>query len=189
MHSLALLVDELSSKKDIFFSLQKRQSLKSSAIIAHKVTDFLEYVKKSLFHFDNLCTKDRNHNIELINALGVLMNDLADLYTSVGGETAANEIRKQGDFTQKVVVSFSSSNFTIVLFSLFRRTSTSLEISTFFLLTVTPLALPSWLLTVWMILPGSLRMLEWRICAASWIWTALYYPSHILTEVLVKPLN
>ena len=55
--------------------------------------------------FDNLCTKDKHHNIELINALGVLMNDLADLYTSVGGETAANEIRKQGDFTQKVVVS------------------------------------------------------------------------------------
>ena len=117
MHSLALLVDELSSKKDIFFSLQKRQSLKSSAIIVHKVTDFLDHVKKSFSQFDNLCTKDKDHNIELINALGVLMNDLADLYTSVGRETEANEIRKQGDFTQKVVVSFPSSNFTIVLFS------------------------------------------------------------------------
>ena len=87
------------------FPCRKKQSLKYSAIIVHKVTDFLDHEKKSFSQFNNLCTKDRNHKIKLINALGVLMNDLADLYTSVGGETAANEIRKQGDFTLKDVVS------------------------------------------------------------------------------------
>ena len=86
-------------------------------------------MKKSFSQFDNLCTKERNLNIELINALGVLMNDLADLYTSVGGETAANEIHKQGDFPKKVVVSylvFLSIMFSYVL--LLRSPSTSLEI-------------------------------------------------------------
>ena len=33
------------------------------------------------------------------------MTDLADLYRDLGGLTAAQEIRKQGDFTKKVVVS------------------------------------------------------------------------------------
>ena len=48
------------------------------------------------------------------------MNDLADLYTSVGGDTAANEIRKQGDFTQKVVVSLAIiSQFYFFLFLFF----------------------------------------------------------------------
>ena len=33
------------------------------------------------------------------------MTDLADLYTDLGGETVADEVRKQGDFTKKIVVS------------------------------------------------------------------------------------
>ena len=43
--------------------------------------------------------------------------------------------------------------------------STSLEISTLSLLTVTLLALISWLPTPWKILLELLRMLEWRNCA------------------------
>ena len=46
--------------------------------------------------------------------------------------------------------------------------STSSGISTLSLLTVTLLALISWLLTLWKILLELLRMLEWRNCANNW---------------------
>ena len=38
-----------------------------------------------------------------------MMSDLAVLYTDLGGEIAAEELRKQEDFTKKVVVRLGRS--------------------------------------------------------------------------------
>ena len=105
LHSLGVLVNELSSRDDIYFSAQKRQSLKSSAKIVTKVTNFLTQLTKSFFKFDRICTKNKDYSIEVITAMGDMMTDLADLYRAVVGTTAAEEIYEQGDFTKKVVVS------------------------------------------------------------------------------------
>jgi len=102
LNSLAALVDELSSKNDLFFSTQKRQSLKSAAIIVYRVTDFLDHVQKSFSKFDHVCSKDKETSTGVLNMIGELMNDLALLYTALGGETAAAEIRQQGDFVRSV---------------------------------------------------------------------------------------
>ena len=104
MLSLAGLLDELSSKDDLYFSTQKRQSLKSSAKIVSKVTNFL--TKESHFKFDHFCTTDKEYNTEFITAIGKMMSDLADLYIDLGGFVAANGLREQEDFTNKVVVSY-----------------------------------------------------------------------------------
>merc|ERR1711892_40543 len=103
LQSLAGLVDELSSKDDIYFSTQKRQSLKSSAKIVIKVTDFLSKLTNKFSRFDRFCTSDKSYNIEVITALSEMMADLAGLYRALDGHDAAFEISKQGDFTQKVV--------------------------------------------------------------------------------------
>ena len=105
LSSLGVLVNELSSRDDIYFSAQKRQSLKNSANIVTKVTNFLTQLKKSFSKFDRICTNNKDYNIEVITAMGDMMTDLADLYRAIGGSTAAEEISKQGDFTKKVVVS------------------------------------------------------------------------------------
>ena len=49
---------------------------------------------------------DRSFNIEAVNSIASLMSDLADLYSELGGLTAAAEIRKNEHFIKKVVVSF-----------------------------------------------------------------------------------
>ena len=56
MRSLGALVAELSSKDDLYFSTQKRQSLKTSAQIVSKVANFL--VKESHFKFDHFFVHD-----------------------------------------------------------------------------------------------------------------------------------
>ena len=115
MSSLGVLVDELSSKDNIYFSTQKRQSLKSSAKIVTKVTNFLSKLKRSFSKFDRICTKNKDYNIEIITAMGDMMTDLTDLYRAVGGSAAAEEISEQRDFTKKVVVStILFSNYQIV---------------------------------------------------------------------------
>ena len=103
MQGLSALVEELSLNDDLYFSTHKRQSLKSSALIVSQVTDFLN--KESHFKFDHFCTKEKEYNTEFIVDVGRMMSDLADLYTALGGFTAANELRKQEDFTRKIVVS------------------------------------------------------------------------------------
>jgi len=105
MHNLSDLLDELSSKSDLYFSPQKKQSLKSSSKIVSKVTNFL--VQKSHFKFENFCTKDKEHNTDFITAVSKMMGDLADLYTDLDGDTAANEIRKQENFTKKAVATIN----------------------------------------------------------------------------------
>ena len=105
LRTLGDLVDELSSNDDLYFSIQKRQSLKSSAKIVFRVTNFLTELKRYFSKFDQYCTRGNSYNIEIITAIGDMMTDLADLYRDLGGLTAAEEISKQGDFTKKVVVS------------------------------------------------------------------------------------
>ena len=102
MRSLGSLVDELSSKDDLYYSAQVRQSLKSASKILSTATKFLK--KESHFKFDHFCTKNKDYNKEFFTAIGNMMSDLAVLYTDLGGEIAAEELRKQEDFTKKVVV-------------------------------------------------------------------------------------
>merc|ERR1711892_1491289 len=101
MRSLGALVDELSSKDNLYYSPHRRQTLQDSAQILSKVTNFL--AKESNFKFDNFCTKDKKNNKEFINAVGNMMSDLADLYTDLGGLTVATEVRIQEVFTKKVL--------------------------------------------------------------------------------------
>merc|ERR1712123_518583 len=103
LHSLADLVDELSSEDDIYFSIQKRQSLKSSAKIVIKVTDFLSKLTNKFSRFDRFCTSDKSYNIEVISELSEIIADLTNLYRDLDGHDAAFEISKQGDFTRRVV--------------------------------------------------------------------------------------
>merc|ERR1712123_367687 len=101
MNSLGALVNELSSKEDVYYTTHGRQTLKTSAKILSKVTKFL--TKESHFKFDHFCTKDKAYNKEFIGSVGNMMNDLADLYTGLGGVTAASELARQEIFTKKVV--------------------------------------------------------------------------------------
>ena len=107
LRSLGDLVEELSSRNDIYFSTQKRQSLKSSAKIITRVTNFLSQLKNTFSKFDRICTRNKEYNIEVITAMGDMMTGLADLYRELGGNTAAQEISKQRSFTQQIVVSRS----------------------------------------------------------------------------------
>jgi len=101
--SLVVIIDELASKEDLHFSLHKKQNLKSSAKIVSHVINFLAQLKTSFSKFDRLCTMDKNYNIAVIHTIVSLMKDLADLYTNLGGLTAAAEIMKNESFVKQAV--------------------------------------------------------------------------------------
>merc|ERR1711892_750888 len=106
LRGLAVLVDELSSNTKIT-GLQTRQELKTTAKTISGVTTFLTKLNKAFTKFDKFCTSDKEYNVEAIIAIGEMMTDLADLFAILGGISDAEEIRKQGDFTNKVVANIN----------------------------------------------------------------------------------
>ena len=111
LRSLAVLFDELSSTNEMYLALQTRQELKNSAKITSAVTTFVTQLNKSFSKLDQFCTSDKEYNIESITAIGEMMTGLADLFGALGGIRDAEQIRKQGDFTNKVVVSTAGNFF------------------------------------------------------------------------------
>merc|ERR1711892_1308320 len=93
LHSLAALVDELSSTNEFYMPPQSRKELKTSAKIISGVTSFLVKLNKSFTEFDKFCTSDKEYNVEAITAIGEMMTDLADLFSVLGGITDAEQIR------------------------------------------------------------------------------------------------
>jgi len=107
LRSLAALVDELSSSSNLYLIQQTRQQLKSSAGIISRVTTFLTQLHKSFAKFDQLCSSDKEYNIEAFAAIGEMMTSLSGLFGELGGVKDAEQIRKQGDFTKRVVATIS----------------------------------------------------------------------------------
>ena len=169
LRGLAVLVDELSSNTKIT-GLQTRQELKNTAKTISGVTSFLTKLNKAFTKFDKFCTSDKEYNVEAITAIGEMMTDLADLFAILGGISDAEEIRKQGDFTNKVVVSRSRLIWFIFSFNFCRRISISLEAWILDLWSATKLVRLRWLLKLWKILPNLLMMLELKACAINLIW-------------------
>ena len=127
MRNLKSVLIDLSTKDDLYYTPQVRQTLTNSADILSKATTFLE--KESHFTFEHFCTEDLDHNKEFIGAVSNMMGDLADLYTELGGDMAAKGIRKQQDFTKNLMVRYAKyflSWFIIVVF--YRVRLTNLEI-------------------------------------------------------------
>jgi hypothetical protein len=118
LRSLAVLADELSSSTEIYMAHHTRTELRTSAKIISGVTTFVTDLNKSFTKFDKFCTSDKEYNIEAITAIGDMMTGLADLFVVLGGISDAEEIRKQGDFTKKVVVSRTALIFFSFLISL-----------------------------------------------------------------------
>jgi len=102
LRSLAVLVDELSSSNQIT-GIETKEKLKTSAKIISGATTFITQLNKSFTKFDKLCSSDKEYNVEAITSIGDMMSGLADLFGALGGISDAEDIRKQEDFTKRVV--------------------------------------------------------------------------------------
>merc|ERR1712086_1068950 len=102
LFAVLLFFDELYSSNQIT-GLQTREELKTSAKIISGATTFITKLNKSFTKFDRLCSTDKEYNVEAITSIGEMMSGLADLFGALGGISDAEDIRKQEDFTKRVV--------------------------------------------------------------------------------------
>merc|ERR1712130_593573 len=103
LRSLAVIVDELASTNQLALTPAGRGQLKESANTISAVVTFLTQLRANFARFSQICTADKQYNIESIQAVGDLMVNLADLFGSLGGVQTGENIRKGQAFVQKVV--------------------------------------------------------------------------------------
>ena len=105
LRSLAVLVDELSSSNQLILSPTGRAQLKESANTISAVTTFIEQLGSTFSRFENTCTADKKYNLDSLNAIGDLMVNLADLFSSLGSVQTGEKIRRGKAFVGKLTVS------------------------------------------------------------------------------------
>jgi len=103
LRNLAVLVDELSTTRDLALTPQGRGQLKQSANVIVAVTTFITKLRANFLRFQQVCTADKQYNIEAINAVGDLMVDLADMFGALGGVQQGEKIRNGKAFVNRVV--------------------------------------------------------------------------------------
>lgn len=105
LRNLAVLVDELAYTKDLALTPEGRGQLKQSANVISAVTTFITKLRANFLRFQQICTADKQYNIEAIGAVGDLMVDLADMFGALGGVQSGEKIRSGKAFVGRVVVS------------------------------------------------------------------------------------
>jgi len=103
LRSLAVLVDSLASSYQLNLSPEGRALLKKSGSTISAVTTFLTQLRETFSRFEEICTADKQYNLEAVNAIGDLMVHLADLAGSLGGVKIGESIRKGKVFTERIV--------------------------------------------------------------------------------------
>ena len=105
LRNLAVLVDQLSLTRDLNMTEEGRGELRQSANVISSVTTFITRLRETFVKFQLVCTPNKQYNIKSLNAIGDLMEHLADVFGSLGGIQEGENIRKGKNFVNKIVVS------------------------------------------------------------------------------------
>lgn len=105
LRSLALLTSELAEKPNIYRRV--REDLRKSSAYISTVTTYLTKLKATTARLSNFCTDDNKYKRDSITAIGDLMEDLADLYGSLGDAKTGEKIRYGKVYIDQVTAQIS----------------------------------------------------------------------------------
>ena len=101
---MADVVDSVASSELIQLTDEDRARLKESSAVIYSVTTFVSLTRETFNKFNEICTEDRQYNLDAISSIGDLMNHLADLFGARGGIETSEALRKGKLYTEKIVV-------------------------------------------------------------------------------------
>ena len=93
LRSLAVLVTEIADKPELSLKYGVKSQLRQSAAVLSTVTTFLEQLKSDIARMEKFCTANNQYNRDSIVAIGDLMENLANMYSSLGDIKTGEKIR------------------------------------------------------------------------------------------------
>jgi len=102
LRSLALLVTEISEKPELRLKFSVRENLKKSSATLSIVNVFLSQLEPTIARMKRFCTDDNKYNRDAMVAIGDLMLDLSNMYSSLGELRTGEEFRYGKVYIDKV---------------------------------------------------------------------------------------
>ena len=109
LKNVAFMFNDLSADTQFDFTSNTRRQLKKSADGVGAVTKFLEKLSRNFSNLKQICTSDKQYNLNSLSAVGETMDDLTEVFTTLGDSRNAQRIGKGKAFANKIVVSSTNS--------------------------------------------------------------------------------
>merc|ERR1711990_426483 len=110
LRSLSLLVAELAEDRsldNLGVSEAGRAELRQSAAAISAVTTFITQLRDDFTRFEEVCTDDKQYNLDAVNAIGSMASHLADMAGSLGAVKTGESIRKGKVYAERIVAELS----------------------------------------------------------------------------------
>lgn len=108
LRSLAVLVTEIADKPQLSLKYGVKSQLRQSAAVLSTVTTFLEQLKSDIARMEKFCTANNQYNRDSIVAIGDLMENLANMYSSLGDIKTGEKIRYGKVYIDGVTVRYTA---------------------------------------------------------------------------------
>jgi len=100
----------VSSDASIYLSPVTRQELLRSKQIVDSVTSLMKQLKTTFRDLNLGCSSDKGYNLRALSSLAGMLDQLAQLFASLGAGAQANTIRQNTLFTQKIAAAIQSTD-------------------------------------------------------------------------------
>ena len=114
LQSLVYILHDLSSDDEIDLSSETTKKLKKSTEAINGVITFLKNQKTNFLKLKQICTSDKEYNLDSLNAIGDMMVDLAHLFKSLGDSRNGISLLGGRDFVIKTIVCKHNFKFTML---------------------------------------------------------------------------
>merc|ERR1711915_521536 len=104
---LARILEEIANERDLDLDAHTIEDLRDASKILKITTSFLRKLNSQLSSFKKLCSKNKDYNVNVLNAIGEIMEDMAELFADLGSKEQAQIFRSRGDYVKKSVETFS----------------------------------------------------------------------------------
>merc|ERR1711915_499290 len=101
------ILDEIANERDLDLDAYTIEDLMDASKILKVTTSFLKKLNRQLSSFKKLCSKKKDYNVNILNAIGEIMEDMAELFADLGSKEQAQIFRLRGDYVKKSVDTFS----------------------------------------------------------------------------------
>jgi len=104
---LARILEDIANERDLDLDAYTIEDLRDASKILKVTTSFLRKLNSQLSSFKKLCSKNKDYNVNVLNAIGDIMEDMAELFADLGSKDQAQIFRLRGDYVKKSVDAFS----------------------------------------------------------------------------------
>merc|ERR1711915_699875 len=104
---LARILEEIANERDLDLDAYTIEDLRDASKILKVTTSFLRKLNTKLSSFKKLCNKNKDYNVNVLNAIGDITEDMAELFADLGSKDQSQIFRLRGDYVKKSVDAFS----------------------------------------------------------------------------------